>query len=261
MVFRSFFMRAFEVDHAGHPAIGYLIGSRTASGLKKEYQKLDAASLRDLVKSGITIKSDPIEKIEIAYTGDTCARGLMKQSTEKEGGGSVGDATSLSLATQKSSLIIEQILQAELILCELTFLDSTEDECKRQMAEERGHIHICDIEKIFLYKQCDDASTSGSEKIISSRNAEEGSRACILSRQSKNSVFYHLSGRYGPATRALDLIAEELPHQLRYRCQVAISSVLSREENSSKDSLSKLVQSNGCISLAAYLAWKHRMPV
>ena len=72
----SFFARAIEVDHAGHPALGYIIGSRTASGLKEEYRHLDGPSIRDLAKAGVPVKADPVERIEVAYTGDTRARDL-----------------------------------------------------------------------------------------------------------------------------------------------------------------------------------------
>ena len=53
-------MRAIEVDHAGHPALGYVLVSRTTAGLKEEYRNLDGAAIRDLVKSGVQIKADPV---------------------------------------------------------------------------------------------------------------------------------------------------------------------------------------------------------
>jgi hypothetical protein len=73
----NFFMRAYYVDHGGHPALAYIIGSHTIVGLKAEYQSLDGSQIRNLVKSGAVVTANPIERIEVAYTGDTCARGLI----------------------------------------------------------------------------------------------------------------------------------------------------------------------------------------
>lgn len=129
----TFFIRAYNVDHGGHPALGYIIGSRTTRGLKTEYQSLDGVQIRNLVKSGIVVTADPIERIEVAYTGDTCARGLMMKqqsicsnSSEEttldgnaksntiEGGCSSGRG----LTTTSSD--IGQLFQSELLFCELT---------------------------------------------------------------------------------------------------------------------------------------------
>lgn len=236
-------MRSFEVDHAGHPAIGYLIGSRTSTGLKEEYKRLDAESLRDLVKSGVVIQSDPIETIEVAYTGDTCARGLVRQPVDMNERNMASDY--VESAKKLSDLYKQQLFRAEVILCELTFLDSSEDSARKSLAEKRGHIHICDVEQIFVCTEQSIDDAEGQAKTIS-----------IISNP-KHIVFYHLSGRYTPATRALDCIAEGLPRQYRNRCQIAINSMLSQEEKT-KDAVGKLVQPNGCISLAAYLAWRDR---
>jgi len=258
----SFFMRAFEVDHAGHPALGYVIGSRTTSGLKKEYQHLDGASIRDLAKSGVSIKADPIETIEVAYSGDTCARGLMRksvdydcceQTTTEEG------TTTTMAVKQKSSLDIGQLFQAELLLCELTYLDSSEDESQMSKACDRGHLHINDLESVFSsHNPCweeNDISTT-----IASVGNEE-SDSTITCQHPKNIFFYHLSAKYQPATRALYLIAEGLPDQLRDRCHIAIASMLTQEERSCEHSLARLIRPNGCISLAEYILSRKDTPI
>ncbi|KAL9182268.1 hypothetical protein ACHAXT_012920 [Thalassiosira profunda] len=213
----SFFARAIEVDHAGHPALGYIIGSRTASGLKEEYRHLDGPSIRDLAKAGVPVKADPVERIEVAYTGDTCARGLLNNSP----GGGPGD--------------VGQLFRAELLLCELTYLDSGDDEEKQRLASERGHLHINDLEGIFASHRSD-------------LGAAEPRPQCI--------VFYHLSAKYQPAARALDLMAKGPPLDLRDRCHVAISSMLGREKQADADLFAQLIRPNGCISLAEYVAWK-----
>ena len=241
-------MRAFEVDHAGHPALGYIIGSRTTAGLKKEYQNLAGIEIRELVKSGVSIKADTIEKIEVAYTGDTCAEGLMKQST-------ITDCDSLQMKNQDEaartvqrnpSFDIGQMFQAELLLCELTFLDSAEGEEQRTKARQRGHLHINDLDSIFSsHNPCKEENQSSTT--ISTTNQYPTSI-----------VFYHLSAKYQPAKRALKFISEGLPHELRDRCFVAISSMMTQEERTSDDdnSIAKLVQPNGCISIADYRSMK-----
>eukprot|EP00571_Detonula_confervacea_P004956 CAMPEP_0172322098 /NCGR_PEP_ID=MMETSP1058-20130122/45025_1 /TAXON_ID=83371 /ORGANISM="Detonula confervacea, Strain CCMP 353" /LENGTH=370 /DNA_ID=CAMNT_0013037747 /DNA_START=139 /DNA_END=1251 /DNA_ORIENTATION=+ len=250
----SFFVRAFEVDHAGHPALGYIIGSRTTTGLKAEYQNLDGAKLRDLVKSGVSIKANPIEKIEVGYTGDTCARGLIKRSIYDDN--VCQSLTENGGVKQESSFDIEQLFQAELLFCELTFLDSSEDDIQRSKASERGHIHINDLSVIFSshdpsWEESDDTTTTTTHG--GDGKADSNPSTC---QYPKNIVFYHLSAKYQPARRALDFIAEGLSRQLRGRCHVAISSMLSHDEKSCEDSIARLIQSNGCISLAEYLSWK-----
>ena len=233
----SFFIRAFQVDHCGHPALGYVLGSRTTSGLKNEYKSLDKAALRDLAKSGVKIQADPIENIEVAYTGDTNANGLVPNSGRSDE----------SADFHKSNLYRQQLFEAEIILCELTYLDSSESETGKLRAMERGHLHICELERIFTSK----GNTAENKSIDASNLLSD----CILRKQTQQIIFYHLSGRNAPAMRALDMILEGLPRHLRSQCQVAIASILSSAE---KTSLGRLIQPSGCVSLIAYLAWKDR---
>ncbi len=237
-------MRAFAVDHAGHPALAYVIGSRTRSGIKTEYQHLGHDEIRQLVKSGVSIKSDPIENIEIAYTGDTCANGLIKIGNDYET--AEGDASSTSCGN------IGQLFQAELLLCELTFLDFSDDEGQRSKAIERGHIHINDIERIFSSH----ISTWCDKEVVESDG-----------RQKKKLVFYHLSAKYQPGMRALDMIIEGLPNQLMlyYDCYVAIFSMLDdylkirdpEQIDGPDDEMRKLfLPRSGCISIEMYQRWK-----
>ena len=235
-------MRAFEVDHAGHPALGYIIGSRTTAGLKDEYQNLNGIQIRDLVKSGVSVKADPIEKIEVAYTGDTCAQGLMKKQSVT--------ATNHDVIGTHTNIDIGQMFQAELFICELTFLDSSEGEEQRTKARQRGHLHINDLESIFSSHNC---WQEGDNEITT--NKEVGDDA-IIHRYPKDIVFYHLSGKYQPAKRALDFIAEGLPIQLQARSHVAISSMLTQEEKACDFTISK---PNGCVSIIEYESWKDAM--
>lgn len=222
----TFFVRAFEVDHTC-PALGYVIGSRTkAAGLKPEYQNLDGNAIRELVQSGVSIQADAVEKIEVAYSGDTCRHGLIKDSLHSP----ESEEEHLS----KSATYLRQAFQAELLICELTFLDSAEDDAQMQKSVERGHLHINDLKDIF---------------------ASHG-RLNNLNDETKSILFYHLSGRYGPASRALDYISAGLPSQIRDSCQVAIKSLLSEKEKASGDGLQQLIQPNGCVRVEDYLRWK-----
>lgn len=217
----TFFMRAFEVDHAGHIALGYIIGSRKAGGLKPEYQHLDGKAIRELVQTGVSIQADPVEKIEVAYSGDTCRHGLIRRVSDDQ--------------FSKSAAYLDQAFRAELIICELTFLDSAEDEVQRQRSEEKGHLHINDLEDIF---------------------ASHGRRLNNSHGETQTILFYHLSGRYCPAIHALDYIAAGLPSQIRNSCQIAIKSLLSDKEKASSHGIQQLIQPNGCVSVEDYLRWR-----
>jgi len=223
----TFFVRAFEVDHAGHTALGYVMGSRTmASGLKQEYQNLDGNTIRELVQSGVSVKETAtVEKIEVAYSGDTCRNGLIKNSLHSP--------ESVEEHLSKSATYLQQAFQAELLICELTFLDSAEDEAQMQRSVERGHLHMNDLEDIFA-----------SHGRLNSHD------------ETKSVLFYHLSGRYGPASRALEYIATGLPSQIRNSCHVAIKSLLSEKEKAAADGIQMLIQPNGCISVEDYLRWR-----
>ena len=77
-------------------------------------------------------------------------------------------------------------------------------------------------------------------------------------------VFYHLSARYRPAWRALDLISEGLPRRLsRGRIRVTVSSLLSPAlpVDGDRDSIAELVRPCGCVSLAEYLEWRDAPPL
>ena len=225
---RSFFMRAFEVDHAGHPAVGYAIVSQTPAALKEEYKDLDGASIRELVKSGVSIKGDPIERIEVAYSGDTCARGLKRR---------IGDGTCIQPKRD-----IGQMFRAELLLCELTYLDSSDNAEMVRKANDRGHLHINELDGIF-------ASHDEHFGDVASNGAYD----CLAPGKI---VFYHLSAKYQPATRALDLIDKGLPNSLRSRCHVAISSMLTNEEKLDENGIASLVRPNGCVALVDYKTWR-----
>jgi hypothetical protein len=262
-------MRAFSVDHAGHPALAYVIGSRTTTGIKEEYQHLDNVEIRKLIRSGVSIKAEPTEKIEIAYTGDTCANGLIMNHpscAKAEEGCSSSSSSSSSCFTTNNN--IGQLFQAELLLCELTFLDSSENEEQRRKAVERGHIHINDIERIFSSHIATWNDDDGNDTVFVGSTDTSTSRE---KKKKKKVVFYHLSIKYQPCMRALDFIMEGLPSQIlrHYDCYVAIFSMLDDSMkmrdpeqimcNGFDDEMRSLfLPRSGCISLEQYRNWKNK---
>ena len=264
----TFFIRAYNVDHGGHPALAYIIGSRTTSGLKTEYQSLDGKQIRNLVKSGIVVTADPIERIEVAYTGDTSARGLMmkQRSISSNSSGETtldGNAKSNTIEGGCSSgrgptttlFDIGQLFQSELLFCELTYLDCTDDEEKRSIAGERGHMHINDLDDIF---SSHNQKHWGRQEICIGFNDDDD---CPDVKIPRSIVFYHLSSKYQPAQRAMELLSVGMPQQLHTSCHVAVTSLMSNEEKQSsydESSMSGLIQSSGCISLTDYLSWKKK---
>ena len=117
------------MNHCGHPSLGYVIVSRKKGGLKDEYKGLPSSSLRELGKSGVNLKSDDIERVEVAYTGDTCASGLTLPSCCNEQN---------ERNCQKHLEHLRQAFTAKLLFCEMTFIHHDQIE----IANTRGHICI-----------------------------------------------------------------------------------------------------------------------
>eukprot|EP00521_Asterionellopsis_glacialis_P007181 CAMPEP_0195289526 /NCGR_PEP_ID=MMETSP0707-20130614/5766_1 /TAXON_ID=33640 /ORGANISM="Asterionellopsis glacialis, Strain CCMP134" /LENGTH=436 /DNA_ID=CAMNT_0040349543 /DNA_START=126 /DNA_END=1433 /DNA_ORIENTATION=+ len=242
------FVRVFGVSHAGCPAVGYIIGSRFAPKLKDKYRNLSGKEIRELVTSGVSIKSDPVEVLEVAYTGDTCASGIMRENLlspttflpNEELAKNDDDrpiASNRSFREQQpltAQSYKQQAFQCPLILCELTFLEDTEK--MRQLSLERGHMHLYDV-----------------MPVLKSHKWEEGSKGGGAGSALSHLVLLHLSGRYG-AKQALDQISLVVPIQLAHRCSVAISALIEKERT--QDTWTNLVHSNGCISVSDYTASK-----
>jgi len=212
---KQLLLRAFAVDHCGHPALGYSIVSRRSPGLKPEYQGLPGDRIRDLVKSGVQIKGDPIEAIEVTYTGDTAVGGIVKRdcpnSTE-----SLGDK------------YLNQAFTAPLIICEATFLEPD----MQELARSKGHMNIEDVSTALSSHGWGDAS-------------EDISRRLVL---------LHISSRHRPAERAMKLILKQLPDHIIQHCDVAISALLSEEERRENQTFMNMIRTSGCISLKEFAA-------
>jgi len=207
-----FYLKPFHVSHGGHPALGYTIVSKTTTAsLKAEYRDLDGKELGKLARSGVNIKeSNTIEKSEVCYTGDTAVDGLICRQGSQDG------------LEARSFENLKQGFTAPLILCELTFLDPKDQD----KAKERGHLNVKDIELILSSHGWKPKSDSGND--------------CQI-------MFYHVSGRHGPAERLLDTIVKELPTYVINAADVAIASFISPGAD-----LRLGVKPNGCISLKDY---------
>lgn len=222
------FVRVFGVQHAGCPAVGYVVGTRHAPKLKEEYRGLAKNEIRDLIASGVSIKSQPIDELEVAYTGDTCAVGLecklasaASMGLEKEGNClSKEETESMKEAHQRNALYLHQAFQSPLIICEVTFLNDNDQE--RQLAQDRGHMHIDDILPVL------------------SSHGWKSPADCKV-------VLLHLSARYG-AKQALDEFVRVLPKDVLPHCSVAITSLV----DSRQEEWVQLIKDNGCIALADY---------
>lgn len=212
---KQLLLRAFAVDHCGHPALGYSIVSRRSPGLKPEYQGLPGDRIRDLVKSGVQIKGDPIEAIEVTYTGDTAVGGIVKRGCTNS-------------TERLSDTYLNQAFTAPLIICEATFLEPG----MQELARSKGHMNVEDVSTALSSHGWGDAS-------------EDISRRLVL---------LHISSRHRPAERALGLILKHLPDYLIEHCDVAISALLSEEERRENQTFVKMIRTSGCISLKEYAA-------
>lgn len=208
-----FYLQPFHVSHGGHPAYGYTVVSRTTtSGLKVEYQGLDGKELGKLARNGVDIKETRlVEKPEICYTGDTCIDGLLLRQASGE------------MDDNHSWEYLKQGFRAPLLLSELTYLDPKDS----QLARERGHLNIMDISPILQ------SHGWNSESAID----DTAYRRSI--------IFYHVSGKHGPAKHLLEMMANNLSNDVVEVADVAIASFLS--------STSQLdIEPNGCISLKGF---------
>lgn len=219
-------MRSFEVDHRDHPTLGYVIGRRiTKTKLKPEFKGIPGKKIAELVKSGVQIKeTKEMEVLEVSYTGDTSINGLLLKNRNNQ------QQETISI----SKKYLHQLFQANIILCELTFLDTNDGESNnnnnnkvkssKDQARERGHIHVSDIKDVFSSEN-GFPSSSVHQKI----------------------VFLHLSNRYSPFY-AMDQIVLKLPQHIIDHGFIAISSFI----DSTCDELKDLVSQDGLVSLAEY---------
>ena len=212
---KRLFLRVFDVAHCGHPGLGYCIVSRRNAGLKPEYRDLSGNKIRDLVKSGVEVKGEPVETVEVMYSGDTSIDGIMKRDIEE-----MADSED---SPHRKDLFLNEAFKAPLILCEATYLE----EGMQEQAKSRGHMSIEDIPSVL--------SSHG-------WNAEMGDDAA------RKIVLLHLSARHKPANRALELIQKNLPVSVAEYCDVAISSLMTEAEMR-KFQGQGLLQPSGLVSL------------
>lgn len=232
----AFFVRAFDVDHAGHPALGYVVVRRIRGrGLRKEYFGMERKRLKELKSSGVRISPDDEEVFELGYTGDTSSAGLMHDPASRV----IDDHVAVD--SRRSSVYRHQAFRARLLLCELTFIDDDFQAKRdtRDLARERGHVHILDLAAVFGSHGWNAAAAKGG-----SGGVWDGMQSVI---------FYHVSMRYHPVDFMLKTIARLLPPWLLSKAQVAVSAFLSREDEKTQ-LVKNICQKNGCVNLVDYMA-------
>jgi len=197
---KRLFLRVFDVAHGGHPGLGFSIVSKRDAGLKQEYQGLAGNEIRDLVKNGVQVKGDPVESVEVMYSGDTSLDGIMKRSD----------------TSHRKDLFLNQAFTAPLILCEATYLGKE----MQQQARSRGHMSIEDV-----------------PTALSSHGWDQQGRG---DDDARKIVLLHISARHKPANRALELIQKQLPASIAECCDVAISSLMTDGEMSKFQALGLL---------------------
>jgi ribonuclease BN (tRNA processing enzyme) len=184
------FIRVFATSHAGCPSVGYVIGRRLKPSLKREYQGLPGEKLRELAKSGIQLK-ETTEYLEVAYSGDTTVDALSETKSIWE--------------------------SCHTIICECTMLQASD--IARDMAHDRGHMHIDDIVQLFHD---------------------------VDLRKDQRLVLMHISDRYN-AEEALELIAESIPQEISRNILVSVSGL-------TRSYVFKSLSQHGLLSLSTYLS-------
>jgi len=205
------YLRPFAVTHGGHPALGYYIISKTTNkSLKEEYKGMDKKKLGELARSGVSIKDETvITRAEVLYSGDTSVDGLMNPD-------------------------LKMGFSASLILMELTFLDHKDIE----IAKERGHMNLANIEPILLAQGWD----------FSKEEEQSGTNPV---REDRKIVFYHVSSRHAPLGRLLKIISASISRILEVaEVDVAVSS-FSDPSAVKKNQVN--IEPNGCVSLRKFL--------
>ena len=216
----SIFIRTFAVKHRNHPAIGFILtrkkqisnydGKKGKELFKEKYRHLPGTEIKNLIKDGVDIKIPEVisteEYLDFAYTGDTSIDGLLYSNNK-------------ALECSEGSMLCQnQIFQCPSLLIELTFLESNQKQ--RELACQRGHIHLEDIIPLLL-------------KYDWFKNG-----ACDI-------YFMHISSRYKPAVRMLNLIVELF-------CQK-----LSPETKTLSNDLVKLLR-KGYVAIDAHLSREER---
>ena len=244
---KQFYLRPFDVSHCGHPSLGYtLVSKTTKKTLKEEYIGLDGRELGRLAKSGAVLNTtDIVETIEACYSGDTNLDGLLLSNPREEEGDestTCDDEDHDDITNSKNSRrYLEQGFTAPLIMCELTYLLESE----KELAKERGHINVFDIEPILRSHNWGGGDKTEMKEVVSN-----DSSFVPFSRKETKFIFYHLSSRGRHAENILESMATVLPKDVAEQTEVALASF-------SCKSSPHLLKDNGCISVVDYMQFLH----
>lgn len=225
----KYYLRPFDVSHCGHPSLGYSLVSKTCKKeLKEEYRGMDGKELGKLARSGVAINgTEIVEKIQACYSGDTNLDGLIlhgENSSQEEAD-----------ADAQSRRNLKEALTAPLVMCELTYILESD----RELAKERGHINLFDIQPILK---------SHNRELTKDKNRDTGDNSDDNARVQNDQkfIFYHLSSRGRTAENILQTMATALPDDVVQKSEVALASFPST-------TASHLLKDNGCISIADFV--------
>jgi ribonuclease BN (tRNA processing enzyme) len=173
-VSKSFRIRVFQTEHRV-PSQGYAVYYQPPACLKAEFVGVPADEMRELARSGVQLKEPAEEVLQMVYTGDSTFRGLCSPENMF-------------------------IFSAPVLIMECTYLkpapvagddvlgdtaSSFELEGDRAKAVEYGHVHLDDV----------------------LNNAH-------MFDEVEHLVFVHLSMKYQPYYRALEIFRAYLPPEL-----------------------------------------------
>ena len=127
----TIFVRVFQTFHGGSPSVGYVVGVRKRSTLKKQYVGMTSDELKELTSRNLDIK-ESIETLEVAYTGDTTVE-TFDQAPDT-----------------RSGLHLEQAYQCHYFLTETTMLDDV----SRPRVHSIGHMHLLDVVDAVVPRVC-----------------------------------------------------------------------------------------------------------
>lgn len=122
----TLFVRVFPTVHRV-PSVGFAV-YRKEKVLRSEFSNYSKTDLGELKRRRVNVYDEPVENLEMVYTGDTTFEGIHPTRT-------------LGI----------NVFMAEILIMELTYLDGD-----RSKAIERYHVHIQDIIEnahVFLNKQ------------------------------------------------------------------------------------------------------------
>lgn len=210
---KNFRIRVFGTEHRV-PSQGYAVYYQPPSQLKEEFVGRSTEEMRDLARSGVVLKEPLDEVLQLVYTGDSSFRGLC---------------------TPENAFIFS----APILIMECTYLKplpSSDESSDSNITGKSYSNRNCQSVSATVYAGLGDANTRGleptSSSSLSSSDSVESSSDYAkalefghvhlddvlcnvhLFEQVQYLVFVHLSMKYQPYYRALEIFRHYLPQVL-----------------------------------------------